>query len=207
MWAHYDHVGRVQSAVIRGDLKRAHAAAGWIAEHETVEGLPRGSERFVEEMRAHAREVVQADDLAAAAVATGNMGRTCGDCHRFAEGGPRFAVADVPRATDSVATRMVQHLVAADYLWDGLIGPSDRMWGAGAAILAEPATYQDEFARYTEVYAAAAELANTLHELGERAVGTSDPRARGALYGAVIGTCAACHDLIARERDREKAPA
>jgi len=202
MWGHYLQVADIQMAVIEGDLARAQAHGQWITDHETMEGLPVGSERFVQEMRVQAGRVAVAQDIRAAADGVGAMGRTCGACHvahgvqsRLEHGGSHNL------AEEAGANDIGQHIAAADHLWDGLVGPSDSMWNAGARGLGEVPWFETRVAADDAAAAIQRQLAEDLRELGRRARRQSDPGQRAETYGAVLARCASCHDLVRKGRE------
>jgi cytochrome c553 len=192
MWTHYGKVGDMQSAVIMGDLERARQAARWVADHETLDDMPSGAEVHVTAMRDEARAGATAATLAEAATAVGRTARTCGACHTGLGVGPRFSVGSGPgEGADSVATRMMRHLWAADRLWDGLVGPSEDAWTAGATALADYPFSGADLDLASD--AVVDSLAGMVQQLGTTAFGASDPYKRAEIYGALLGTCASCH--------------
>ena len=93
---------------------------------------------------------------------------------------------------------MLGHQWAAAQMWQGLIGPSDERWRAGAHALTQAPLHIvaaavtpnseldiDDIAR-VRLYARRAEAA-----------GSQD--ARGDIFGALLATCAHCHAVL---RDR-----
>jgi hypothetical protein len=91
---------------------------------------------------------------------------------------------------------MIRHRWAADRLWEGLIGPSDTAWTAGASALIDAPLYTDALTRDVEQYEPVTALTWTVHDIGARALMESDLTARAALYGQLLGTCAHCHELL-----------
>jgi cytochrome c553 len=201
MWEHYQEVADLQMAVIEGDLERAQAQGRWISEHETMEGLPDGSEPFVSEMRVQAGRVAAAPDLHAAAEAVGSMGRTCSTCHvaygvqsRVKHGGSH----DLTEEAGSSAIGL--HVTAADHLWDGLVGPSDSMWNAGARGLEQVPWFEGRIGAEAGL-AVPQQMAEDLRALGRRAGRQTDPGQRAQTYGEVLSRCASCHDLARKGRE------
>jgi len=202
MWGHYEEVANLQMAVIEGDLERAQAHGRWITDHETMEGLPSGAEAFVLEMRSQAERVAVAPDLHAAAAAVGSMGRTCGTCHvaysvqsRLEHGGSHNL------AEEADSSDIGQHVAAADHLWDGMVGPSDSMWIAGARGLEEVPWFEGRVGAQLGGSAVPRQLAEDLRGLGRQAGGQTDPASRARTYGEVLSRCASCHDLVRKGRE------
>lgn len=190
MQEHFAQVDAVRDALISGDLAAAQEAAQWVAGHEAMEGIPAGWEQHVTQMQRAAATVTQTDDLAAAAEATANMAGICGGCHMGLDEGAQFTIVLVPSEESGVVAHMLRHEWAADRLWEGLIGPSDEAWSAGAAALGEAALEPEESPDEVGT------LARQVHELGAEASETLGFTARAALYGKLITTCAQCHTLM-----------
>lgn len=187
MYAHYREVGRVQTAILLGDVNQARPSARWLAGHDMPRGFPAASSPYVETMRLLAREVSAATDVDHAARATAAMGGTCGACHAALGVGPEFGM-DAPPSPDE-SHPMVRHLWAADRLWAGLIGPSEDSWWAGARALASTPFFEDRVGPGGE--SAVRDLRRLAGE-ADRA-GAREERVR--IYGEVLTTCARCHQL------------
>ena len=76
MHEHLTRITEIKTQIINGNLPGVHEPAVWLAEHESATGLPENFEPYVRQMRDYARQVVEAADLDAAAVAVSNMART-----------------------------------------------------------------------------------------------------------------------------------
>jgi cytochrome c553 len=194
MWAHYQRVGAVQSAVVAGDLHIAQAAAYWVARNRLTENLPEHAGPYVESMRTAARAVANAPSLDEAAIATARMGAACGACHTALQRGPHFAAGpNAPPPSDtSVADQMTLHLWVLARMWDGLTGPSDGSWTHGALALNATPRYQSHITRAVRERAIGDSLARRLYVLGQQAV-MAGPGDRVVIYGELLGTCARCH--------------
>jgi cytochrome c553 len=194
MWRHFNQVGQVQSAVIAGDLDAAKAAAAWVADRDSIGDLAPSLRPLEAQLRKQARTASQASTIAAAALATGEIGKSCGDCHQ-ASGTPlKFNyVATPPKSEQPVTAAMLRHQWGADRMWNGLIGNSDSSWVAGARALAEESTYSELFNPRSAKGDAMRGLAAAVRRIGREAASTTDPARRAQEYGELLGTCAACH--------------
>jgi mono/diheme cytochrome c family protein len=194
MARHADRSFELRTALIRGDLDRAHQAARQLAANLNSEG---GSAppRYVVEAQDEARRAAEAPNVPGAAAATARMGGACGACHLASREGPHYRVVTRPEARGAaVPERMMVHYWAADRMWEGLVGPSDSTWFAGALALADVPTYQREIAQRPGASAADIErIARALHELGLRAQTATDAAARVQVYGEFLAGCASCH--------------
>ncbi len=85
-------------------------------------------------MQNAAQLALAAVDLKAAAVAVADMAQACGGCH-LALSGPNFSGSSPAGEESSVVADMERHRWAADRMWEGLVGPSETAWLAGAATL------------------------------------------------------------------------
>jgi hypothetical protein len=98
-----------------------------------------------------------------------------------------FAAAPpVPPDEPTIEARMVRHRWAADRLWEGVVGNSNRAWREGLEVLVTAPLDDDSenarFARKLQRQAIEA-LAPSPGPLVER----------GASYGEILVTCASCH--------------
>jgi cytochrome c553 len=191
MQSHFSLVGEVQSAIIQGDLERAHQAALRLAEHPEHPDLPQGIENPIEDVRAFSRSVSRSPSIQDAARCTAEIGAACGRCHRAAEVGPRLETQVMPPPGAAAGTHMLRHAWAADRLWEGLVVPSDRLWEAGAVALTEDPIFSPDDVGGQEAQV----LAREIHDLGTEARRLEDPAMRSGIFGRVLGTCAHCHAL------------
>ncbi len=201
MWQHFDRGDDVQELVRLGELERARGSARWLAQHSEPEGLPAGSAPYSNALRSSAQRVADAETVADAAVATGQLGGGCGTCHRAYGVGPRFdRVGTAPEISSVAAEQMARHGWAADRMWEGLVGPSDERWQAGAAVLSRAPLYQRFLVGRWDAYDNVQRLAEHVEQLGRRAQKAHDPAERAEIYGEFLGTCSSCHTLIRNPR-------
>jgi hypothetical protein len=197
MTVHFQRVVEVEAALIRGDLEAARGGAQYIADHDEVSGLPESGTPWLSAMRAEARSVAAARDIDAASGAASRMVKTCGDCHHTVRKGPSIVVGALPHESGTAtSTEMTLHQWAADRMRDGLIGPSDSAWSAGAAALANDPIYQADVAVRTGRFQQMEEMARRTVDLGRRAAAMRDGFERAAAYGEFLASCAACHRTI-----------
>ena len=203
MSEHFTRAGQLYAAVARGLLDSVHVRAQDILDHETGEGLPARSMGYVDELRSFTSLAARAPDVESAASAVARVGAACGACHTSLKRGPRYGkqiLGGPPPEESTVAGRMHRHRWAADRLWEGLIGPSDEAWRAGAVVLRDAALYTDALTRDVAQYEQVTKLAWTVHEIGARADLEPEWRSRSAIYGELLGTCARCHALLRGDR-------
>lgn len=201
MHEHRTRITTIRSFIIKGNLDGVREPASWLAEHETVSGLPAHFESYVEMMRSYAREIVVAPDLKSAAMSVSSMARTCGNCHLVNHVDLKVAYDPVPADGASTISHMKRHQWAMERLWEGLISPSDTAWWRGADMLVGvPLRAAEVTNEATEVGNSAAldELARRVHMLGGQGTITRTPDARSALYGELLGLCADCHTRLGR---------
>jgi cytochrome c553 len=193
MQDHFASVMKIANAVVDGDLEAAQEAAAWFLEHVTEEGLAAGWVPHVARMRESAQRVTTAGDLGAAADATGAMLVRCGECHRAVGASPRFVESIEPALRETAQAEMERHQWALGRLSEGLIGPSEQAWSAGAETLRAPPTCATRAATEVADVAVVHKLARDFDRLAARTRKTADFEARGRLYGDLLATCAACH--------------
>jgi mono/diheme cytochrome c family protein len=192
MQEHFAQVSEVHTAVVGGKLDAAKEAAAWLADHGAFEELPGDWEPHVTAMQTAAQQIVDANDLAAAAAGTAEMGRACGTCHMSLDEGGQFTVVELPVEESGVVAHMLRHEWATNRLWEGIIGPSDELWLAGAEGLEEsPLRPQGAAQEVTD-------WANRIHEVGLEAKDAQDLETRASLYADVLGSCAGCHNALGR---------
>ena len=201
MHEHLSRITEIKTQIITGNLAGVVDPATWLAEHESVTGLPDNFAPYVELMRNYAHQVVAADDLDSAAVAVSDMARTCGNCHLVNEINIGFDDDRMPADWSDITSHMKRHQWAADRLWEGLIGPSDIAWNQGTDMLVDvplrPTDMVDEWTT-TADFVAIDEIARRIHLLGGQGTNTRTPDARGKLYGELLGLCADCHSMLER---------
>jgi len=191
MHSRFEAAQRMQTAIAIADLDRAREEARRIASLAEPEALPEWRV-YIDDVRAAARRVDASKTTQAAAAASVDLGRACAKCH--VAGNTRIVFAKQPRPPDSpkLANQMFAHHWAAARMWEGLIGPSDEQWQAGAEELAG--------ARLT-IAAESGELGieNDIARIRLLARRALDPRTkpeRAQIYGDLLGSCVHCHFKI-----------
>ena len=200
MHARFEAAHRIEEAIARSDLDGARAQAHELADLTEPEAQPRWRP-FLIDLSATARQVASAGDIIAAADGAAAVGYQCGRCH--AAMGITISFPDEPRPPVNVrlAFQMLGHRWAAARMWEGLIGPAEDRWTAGARALAQ--------APLTLVAAETTILPTGAEQIGDeiarvrlyanRALAAVDAEERAATFGAILTTCARCHAAI---RDR-----
>jgi cytochrome c553 len=197
MVGHFANAGMLSDGVVAGQLESVRSAAKDMIERETGAGLSEKAQPYAEDLRAFARLAASAPDIESAASAVGRVGGACGSCHRVTKRGPVYEVlTSPPEGANPVATRMMRHQWAAQRLWDGLVGPSDDSWQAGAAVLKDAPLFTDELTQDVEQYGEVTKLAWNLWEVGALASSAKDQATRADLHGRLLATCADCHRLL-----------
>ena len=194
MAEHFSKVREVEDAIIRGDLDAAKAPARWLADHQEVAGAA-GTERPLKDMKAAAQSVATTDTIDNAANAAAGLVGACGSCHAASKVEPKLPPVAARTARSDRARHMLEHQVAIDRLYRGLVVPVSADWRAGAEAL-KAAPLRDKAMKDIAKEATAAEA--RVHELADRAIKAPDQSSRAAIYGSIIGTCASCHGLHGR---------
>ena len=201
MHEHDAHGVAMRDAVAHADLDAARREATVLAELR-VEGVADPAWRAqLGAMNAAAGRVARAKALSEASSGVAEVARTCGDCHRL--GGPSPSTIEPPEYEPGVVAGMKRHEWAVARLWDGLVIPSDRAWRAGARVLRDAPLRPERLTPGSNPVPAIGELAiavlaTSVHDLGERATVTDASVDRGAVYGELMTTCAACHAQFAQ---------
>lgn len=196
MKAHFLQVRALKDAVIAGDYAATRDPATWLAEHGAPSEVPDSWIEHVTDLKVVAAGARDATDLAGVAEAVGALGRSCANCHVDLKAVPKLAIPPAPLYGDRPDEVMRRHAWAAERMWEGLFGPSEKSWQAGASLLAQPGLFPAEL---NDIGAGAPELVRLearVREIGKEAVSETDSVARGTLYGRLLATCASCHRAV-----------
>lgn len=183
----------IQTGVILGDLEQAQAAAEWLLSRQDQSSFPPNAKAFEDGMVEHASAISSAADIRTAAVHTGRLAATCGSCHQATGGGPSFVVGTEARAGDSQESLMIRHLWAVDRMWEGLVGPSEEAWRAGARALAETQPILAKELRASGSIQRLEGLLGEVNLLAHEALEVSGLAERADVYGRMLATCYRCH--------------
>jgi mono/diheme cytochrome c family protein len=188
---HFGMASQVRDAVVRGQLEQAEAPLVWLGQHGLASSMPATWRIHVERMQLTARRASSASTLAAAGQAVGQLAAECGACHATLRQGPEFEPSDVndlgpTGASPALRERMHRQLWAIERLWEGLVGPSNAAWQAGADNLRQghghsrvPAPQQARLER--------------VRGLGVEAGDAASRADRGQIYGRILAECGNCH--------------
>lgn len=189
MHANFDLVRAIERLLIRHNLDdaRRFAAAIAMAPDEPAHGPWAASVMVVRE---RAAELSRAATVEEGVRGVAKLGAACGDCHAEATTGLLFANPPlVPPDKPTIDARMLRHRWAADRLWEGVVGNADAAWMAGLTVLSSSPLEQPPDR---------AALARQLKQLADRARrDRTGVRGRAAVYGEILGVCAACHAPVA----------
>lgn len=188
---------RLELSVVHGDLAGAHADAHELAELDQPDALARWQPYFAA-IRDAAREIEAAPGIVGAARLTATLGRRCARCHEAIDARIAFPAEPRPPGDPKLVLQMVSHEWAAEQMWQGLIGPSDARWLAGARALSQAPLHIVAQAVTPSSELDIDDVARIrLYARRAQAAGSQD--ARADLFGTMLGTCAHCHALL---RDR-----
>ncbi len=201
MHLHFDDVNAIQLALISGNLVRTRELAKKVRIGFSGEA-PHGWAPFIERSVASAEMLEVTTDLGMAARLAGTMAGTCGDCHRAQD----VMVVDheavaPPRDEDRFSDFMIQHRWAADRMWEGLIGPSDAAWIAGAEALKTTELSADDVGERLVLTPEIEILLAQIRSDATAAASINGAAARQALYGSFLAGCASCHRDMMNQRD------
>jgi len=196
MHRNFSRMVDIQTGVVQGDLERATRAAAWLMDPENRSSVPTSAQAYQEEMLRLASVIADAPDLPAVSAQAGRLAAACGSCHEALDGGPRFVVgSDAPRGQSQEA-HMVRHIWAADRMWEGLVGPSEEAWLAGAKALSETGPSLAETFRASLPEGVLAGFLAEVNALANQAMTSSGSDERPDTYGRILDTCHRCHAAI-----------
>ena len=188
---------QIERAIAFGDLDAAHREAGTVAKLDEPDLLP-AWRPYVDQIRASARQIEQAQGLVAAAKTSALLGRRCAQCHEATGAKIVFAKEAPPPAGPKLPSHMASHQWATARLWEGLVGPSNERWLEGARALAQAPLAIVAEGDLPPDLAVGDDVAR-IRLLATRAQQAKAQDDRAELYGDLLATCARCHAKI---RDR-----
>ena len=195
MHTHFVHLSKAQTAVIEGRLDLAKKASAVVWPEARPNELPADWQPYIESLKSGVKLIENATELETAAMAVSAIGRACGDCHQAF--GISTLGAEEKRenpAPESLGDYMRLHQWAADRLWEGIVGPSDESWSAGANALSQAKLSSAKIPEHILVKPGMKQL---VERVGSFADAASQPGIGGPekqrLYGEFLGSCARCH--------------
>lgn len=192
---HFVEAVAIREAIIGGDLYGVRKPGAWLTQHPAVSQMPSEWVPYMAKLRAAASLVATSRNLDEAASAMGSLSLSCGRCHSALDATLTFERPPVPAATDDVRGRMQRHSWAAARMWEGVVIPSDESWNLGAGVLSDAPMSPSKVAGDGPINPKLAILTEAVQRLGTKASAEKDQVARGALFGALLSTCANCHQL------------
>ncbi len=202
MHERFQVVMRIREHVIQGRLDEAKALAPQIVDAEPPVGTPASWKNWMEALYDGAVKLESAKDLKAASFALSRVAATCADCHVAHDGGPGLErMRSIPPQKWSEGDNMPLHLWAVDWMWLGLLSPSEQSWHRGASELGS-----EPLARAFEGNPTAKVLEEKVYSLAKEALSFGEERRgeRTRVMGDILATCAACHAL--RDQGKVEAP-
>lgn len=193
MITHFDLAVEARGHVINGDLRGFRDAVAALSDLEPADDLAAEIILQLGPMRWEARQAALARTIPEAAEGAAKIAATCGECH-LANGDPladRFTIGGPP-PPGTAARHMAGLAWASRLLWDGVIGPSDRIWAAGADGLVELGALPEGLP--AELPPGDVRIAGVrLQQLGGRAALLRDPQERIEILSEIWTVCATCH--------------
>jgi hypothetical protein len=187
----------VRDALIDADLERARSMARALRDRDYGDTLPQDWKPFIGDMRQHADQLALAPDFETAATELAMISLSCGNCHWFADHGPKplpdVRLLETSADEELLKERMLRHAVGAEQMWEGLIIPSDHAWHVGTTVLAQAPLkppLEDGMAIDRGMQAGIDEL----RSLARTARVALSHKERARLYGQAIARCASCHE-------------
>lgn len=205
MQGHEKLAEAMRDAVARGDLDEGKGDAKLLAALR-MRG-PRGElwREKADAMKAAAARIASATDLRDASMGVAALAGKCGGCHTMF-GRAAIIVGQAGARATAGRAYMERHQWASERLWDGLAVPSDEAWRAGALVLSEARLAPGGLAPVESQVARVCELAQTVHDLGRKAVTVQPVDARADLYGQVLASCDECHQWLGGGPDARRSP-
>ena len=183
----------IQTAVVQGDLERARKSASWLLEREKAMIVPPAGADHQRAMLSAASGIREAQDLKTMATLTGQLAGGCGSCHQAVKSGPRFVLGNTAPNGSSREAQMIRHLWAADRMWEGLVGPSEEAWKAGAEAMAKTQPALATAYRASTSATTSRGFLGEVNRLASEALAATTLAERADVYGRLLNTCNRCH--------------
>lgn len=193
MFQHFALARDLRVLVVAADMDELRTTARELASPRQAWGLPPGAEPYLERIREAASRAATSRVAGEVSRAVADVARECGDCHLTVQStlGSRFQVAE-PR-TDDPAIRHANRLSwISRLLWDGLVGPSERMWRTGAEALAVTDGVLPPAASHVPAELVARAEAR-LSALAKQALAEEEATGRSEILASLWTVCADCH--------------
>jgi len=110
---------------------------------------------------------------------------------------PAQAIRPRPQV-GGVVGHMLEHQVAVDLMFQGLVVPSDSLWRQGTRAMATAPLHPRELPVDSAVRRELAPTEERVHRIATAAAQATDPFARAGFYGQMLAGCADCHKRHAR---------
>lgn len=176
----------MQSAVL-ADFPALREAARELSDRGGVEGVPASSRQHLVELRLTAGVIAGDTDLGVAIRRTASLAANCGACHTETGANPFPAPNDDPPGVQAGHAEGATTVVTR--LWEGVAGPTESLWAAGASALpTAPLPPGDALSRDRTEAARA-----RFQSLGWEAASATLTNERIAALADVITACAGCH--------------
>lgn len=195
MQGHFESIRAIERAIVFGEVETANREAAKLASHQDAQEIANYSEEL-NAVRETAETLANEKRLEALAVGAATLASQCGSCHLITNSITSFEWIEAPSGGETNTQQQMQrHRWAMDRLWEGLVGPSEHSWNAGAsALAADPTPAEMLSLQGISAEDASAKLA-LLQSLATKAQGLETPSDRANVYGELLTTCSGCHSL------------
>jgi hypothetical protein len=193
MQVHFEAIRSIERALVIGDLETAKVQAGYLANHKMSEEV-KGYEPEARAVQEAARAFVDSATAESAPLAAARLAASCGECHLVTTAITSYEWNPLPEDQNDAKSRMQRHLWAMDRLWEGLVSPSDTLWGYGADVLAG-GPFPVDLVKDKVPAEKLKELTAIFDATAKQAKAASTQEERAAVYGRLLGTCASCHKI------------
>jgi cytochrome c553 len=197
MHARFAAARRIEQAIAFSDVERARSEAHELVALDEPDVLLTWRPYF-DAIRDAAHQLELTGSVMGAARLAATLGRRCASCHEAIAARVTFPAEPRPPEAPRLAGQMLGHQWAAAEMWNGLIGPSDERWLAGArALTTVPLTIVAQ--SVTPTSELDVDDVARIRLYANRAVAATRQDARAELFGTLLATCAHCHAVL---RDR-----
>ena len=190
----YFDVAALERAVVSGNLKQVRASASALISYDGTQ--PPTWRPYISAVKHAAQEAHDAHDTNAAATATAAVIERCGACHAALKVAMKAAAHTDSPAAVTVRGTMQRHQWAMDVMRVGLMFADEVLWDEGRKILRDSPLHPNQVLSTGPIDPNTVDRIHRVRELTTTATPVQSDRQR--VYGALLSTCAGCHDSYAR---------
>lgn len=187
MERHFEEAEEIRTAALRGEVDTVREVSVAFAARVAESTYPEPWAPSVTRLEHVLQAAAEVDDMRKGAALVGEVGASCGGCHRDHEVPVerRWPLEPDPEH------RMDSFAYATELLWLGLVVPSDEAWARGADAYHAALSCEDFESVPVGPYHVS--QCSSVRATGASVLGARDDAARARAFADVVLHCASCH--------------